>query len=491
MLEEIGGEADETILVGPDTTGIRPRRVSGQLPQDECRVLEGLAFDEPREEQVTLLPQAELVVEVDLRVVRKQATGLQLDQRCRNQEELGSDPQVEAIHALELDQVGIDDLREVDLVEVNFLAQDEMEQQIKGPVEHGRVHLVRHRRDPRPQMHARNASRLVRFAPMTRVFSGIQPTGELHLGNYLGAIRNWARIQHEADAIFCVVDLHSITIPQEPGAIGSASLHVSQMLIAAGLDPELCTLFVQSHVREHTECAWLMECNVSFGELSRMTQFKDKSDRQQFISTGLFTYPALQAADILLYDTNEVPVGADQRQHVEITRDIAERFNSRYGDTFTLPAAVVPRVGGRVMDLQRPGDKMSKSVDSPKGTVGLLDDPKQIEKKLKSAVTDNDGEVRFDPEGKPGVSNLLSILGAATDRDPASLADDYDQYGPLKTDTAEAVMEFLVPLQARFAELQADPGETSRLLKVGADKAREMAVPTLERAKANIGLLAD
>ena len=324
---------------------------------------------------------------------------------------------------------------------------------------------------------------------MTRVFSGIQPTGELHLGNYLGAIRNWARMQHETDAVFCVVDLHSITIPQPAGAIGEASLTLSQMLMAAGLDPDVCTLFVQSHVREHTECAWLMECTVSFGELSRMTQFKDKSDRQQFISAGLFTYPALQAADILLYDTNEVPIGDDQRQHIEITRDIAERFNSRYGDTFVLPEAVTPRAGGRIMDLQRPDDKMSKSLDSPKGSINLLDEPKAIEKKVKSAVTDNDGEVRFDIAEKPGVSNLLSILGSATDCDPAALAADYSQYGPLKADTAEAVIEVLRPVQQRYAELRADPAETARLLKVGADKARETASVTLQRAKANLGLL--
>ena len=326
---------------------------------------------------------------------------------------------------------------------------------------------------------------------MTRVFSGIQPTGELHLGNYLGAIRNWTRMQHETDAIFCVVDLHAITVPKTPGEVGEASMRLAQLLIAAGLDPEVCTLFVQSHVREHTEGAWLMQCNVSFGELSRMTQFKDKSDQHEFISGALFTYPALQAADILLYDTDEVPVGEDQRQHIEITRDIAERFNSRYGETFVLPEAVVPKAGARVMDLQRPDSKMSKSLDSPKGTVGLLDDPKQIAKKIKSAVTDNDGEVRFDFAEKPGVSNLLSILGAATDRDPETLAEEYQQYGQLKVDTADAVVALLEPLQARFRELEADTAETARLLKVGADKARAIAAPVLARAKANIGLLAD
>lgn len=325
---------------------------------------------------------------------------------------------------------------------------------------------------------------------MVRVLSGIQPSGDLHLGNYLGAIRNWARIQHTADAFHPVVDLHAVTVPQEPGELGRATLRMSQMLMAAGLDPGVCTIFVQSHVREHTECAWLLECTVSFGELSRMTQFKDKSGQQQFISAGLFTYPALQAADILLYDADEVPVGADQRQHIELTRDIAERFNSRYGETFKLPAAVVPAAGARVMDLQSPTNKMSKSLDSPRGTVDILDDPSVITRKIKSAVTDSEAEVRYDVGAKPGVSNLLSILGAATGRTPEEAAGDYTMYGPLKADTADAVVELLRPIQTRFAELEADPAETSRLLQIGADKARAIAAVTLERARTNIGLLA-
>ena len=324
----------------------------------------------------------------------------------------------------------------------------------------------------------------------TRVLSGIQPSGDLHLGNYLGAIRNWARIQHTADAFHPVVDLHAVTVPQEPGELGRATLRMSQMLMAGGLDPEVCTIFVQSHVREHTECAWLLECNVSFGELSRMTQFKDKSHQQEFISAGLFTYPALQAADILLYDADEVPVGDDQRQHIELTRDIADRFNSRYGPTFKPPEAVVPAAGARVMDLQHPTNKMSKSLDSPRGTVDLLDDPSVIVRKIKSAVTDSESEVRYDVKAKPGVSNLLSILGAATGRTPEEAAAGYSMYGPLKADTADAVVELLRPIQARFSELEADPAETSRLLAIGADKARAIAAVTLERARTNIGLLA-
>ncbi|MCQ3813058.1 MAG: tryptophan--tRNA ligase [Acidimicrobiia bacterium] len=326
---------------------------------------------------------------------------------------------------------------------------------------------------------------------MQRVFSGIQPTGQLHLGNYLGAVHNWAKMQQHSDAFYCIVDLHSITTPQKAGSIGRETLRLAQMLLAAGLDPQVCTLFVQSHVREHTECAWLLECTVSFGELSRMAQFKDKSSRHEFISAGLFTYPALQAADILLYDTNVVPVGADQRQHIELTRDIAERFNHRYGDTFVLPTAVVPATAARVMDLQRPSDKMSKSLNSPKGTIDLLDEPTHIRKKIRSAVTDNESDVRFDVANKPGVSNLLSILAAATDRDPNTVATQYHQYGALKDDTADAVIALLAPFQARFSELEADPAQTSRLLQDGADKARELAASTLRRAKTNIGFLSD
>lgn len=324
---------------------------------------------------------------------------------------------------------------------------------------------------------------------MTRVFSGIQPTGNVHLGNVLGALVRWADEQHRADSLYCVVDLHALTIPQDPEELRSASLRLAQVLLAVGLDPEVCILFVQSHVHEHAELAWIMQCNAAYGELSRMTQFKDKSDRAGFVSAGLFTYPALMAADILLYDTDEVPVGDDQRQHVELTRDVAERFNSRYGPTFVVPKATFPAAGARVMDLQDPTSKMSKSAESESGTILLLDEPKAIEKKIKRAVTDTESEVRYDVAAKPGVSNLLSILGAATGRTPEEAAVGYEQYGPLKADTAAAVIERLSPIQARYRELEADPAETQRLLAVGAGKASELAAATLARAKANLGLL--
>ena len=324
---------------------------------------------------------------------------------------------------------------------------------------------------------------------MSRVFSGIQPTGDLHLGNLLGAVRNWIEDQHDADSFYCIVDLHALTVPKQPGEVRTKSLELAQVLIACGLDPEVCTLFVQSHVREHTELAWLIQCVTSMGELRRMTQFKDKSERQDFISAGLFTYPALQAADILLYDTDRVPVGEDQRQHIELTRDVAERFNSRYGDTFVLPAATIRAAGARVMDLQVPTDKMSKSAASDAGTVMVDEDLASVAKKFKRAVTDSDGEVRYDVAEKPGVSNLLSILGAVTGRSPEDVAEQYSQYGPLKADTAEAVVEMLRPIQERLADLRSDPERTAELLAVGATKARAVAAPVVARAKDHIGLL--
>lgn len=324
---------------------------------------------------------------------------------------------------------------------------------------------------------------------MARVFSGIQPSGDLHLGNLLGALVNWRRMQADHDAVYCLVDLHSLTLRPDPAELRSTTVRLAQLLMGAGIDPEQSTLFVQSHVPEHAELSWYMECTASFGELSRMTQFKDKSARAEFISAGLFTYPALQAADILLYDTELVPVGDDQRQHIEITRDLAERFNNRYGDTFVVPEHVIPPAGARVMDLQAPTDKMSKSMGDAPGTVWLLDDPKVIDKKFKRAVTDSDGDVRYDFDAKPGVSNLLSILAAATGGDPAALADQYSQYGPLKADTAAAVIEVLAPIQQRYGELAADPGETERLLAAGAAKARETASATCERVRTALGLL--
>ena len=326
---------------------------------------------------------------------------------------------------------------------------------------------------------------------MSRVLSCIQPTGSVHLGNHLGALFNWVSGQHDADVFHGIVDLHALTITEQPGILGQSTVELAAMLFAVGLDPEVATVFVQSHIHEHTELAWIMECTVSFGELSRMTQFKDKSAKREgdFISAGLFTYPALQAADILLYDANEVPVGEDQRQHIEITRDIAIRFNHRFGDTFVLPKAVHPKAGARVMDLQDPTSKMSKSAETENGIVYLLDDNTVIEKKFKRAVTDSDGVVTYDRANKPGVSNLLDILSAATGTPAEQLAESYSQYGPLKKDTGDAVIALVDPIRSRYHELMSDKGELARLIKIGNQRARDVAAQTLDRAHRAIGLM--
>lgn len=288
--------------------------------------------------------------------------------------------------------------------------------------------------------------------------------------------------------MFCVVDLHALTMPQDPAVLRSTTTELAQLLLAVGIDPSVSTLFVQSDVREHTELSWILECTAAFGELRRMTQFKDKSSDAGFVSAGLFTYPALMAADILLYDTDEVPVGDDQRQHLELTRDLAERFNSRYGPTFVIPQATVAPVAARVMDLADPTRKMSKSEDSPQGTVLVLESLDDVTRKIRRAVTDTDNEVRFDPATKPGVSNLLSILSACTGELPETLADGYTQYGPLKADTAEAVVEYLRPIQQRHAEYAADPTGTRAILTAGADKARALAGPKMALVRDRLGL---
>jgi len=323
---------------------------------------------------------------------------------------------------------------------------------------------------------------------MARVFSGIQPTGDVHLGNYLGAVKRWVATQHDDEAIYCIVDLHALTIPKDPAELRAKTIELTQILVAAGMDPSVVTLFAQSQVPEHAELGWIMACTASFGELRRMTQFKEKADRTDFVSAGLFSYPALQAGDILLYDTDEVPVGDDQRQHVELARDLAVRFNNRYGDTFVVPKHVIPPVGARIMDLQNPDRKMSKSQDSPQGTVLVLDPPDSIDRKFRRAVTDSEAKVRYDPVAKPGVSNLLTILAAATGGDPDTLADNYTQYGPLKADAAEAVIELVRPLQANYADLAAQPGEAERILRQGADKARVTARATMARVREHLGL---
>lgn len=376
---------------------------------------------------------------------------------------------------------------------VDLLLQDEVQQQVERTLEDGSAHIDGH--DERligPAVSSRSSrDHTTNLDGVTRVLSCIQPTGPVHLGNYLGALRNWVSGQHECDAFHGIVDLHALTVTDRPGVVGENTLELAATLFAVGLDPEVATVFVQSHVPEHTQLGWIMECTVSYGELSRMTQFKDKAAKREadFVSAGLFTYPALQAADILLYDADDVPVGEDQRQHIEITRDIAERFNTRFGATFVVPKMVTPKAGAKVTDLQDPTSKMSKSSGGDAGIVYLHDDPSVIMKKFKRAVTDSDSEVHFDRAHKPGVSNLLEILAACTGRSPEEVAAGYQQYGPLKNDTGEAVVEVLRPIQERHRTLLEDRAELSRLLRRGAEKARVVASSTLARAYRNIGLL--
>lgn len=324
-----------------------------------------------------------------------------------------------------------------------------------------------------------------------RIFSGIQPTGDTHFGNFAGGFRQYAATQEEGDAYFCIVDLHSVTVDYGPDALREATLSLAGMLFATGLDPHRSTVFVQSHVRAHAEAAWLLGAAASsFGELRRMTQFKDKSAQQEFVSVGLFTYPVLQAADILLYQADVVPVGVDQRQHIELARDIAIRFNQRFGETFTVPEGRYPETGAKITDLQEPERKMSKTGGTPQGTLRLLDPPDVIRKKVKTAVTDSETDVRHAP-GKPGVSNLIEIMSVATGESIPAVEARYDGkgYGAFKADVAEAVIGLLEPIQGRYEELRADPGELPRLIGLGAEKARAASEPTLQTMFERMGFV--
>ncbi|MEU1378404.1 tryptophan--tRNA ligase [Streptomyces triculaminicus] len=329
---------------------------------------------------------------------------------------------------------------------------------------------------------------------MTRIFSGIKPTGHLTLGNYLGAVRQWVDTdQHRAEALFCVVDLHALTVEHDPARVRRLSRQAATLLLAAGLDPAHCTVFVQSHVDEHTRLAYLLECTATDGEMRRMIQYKEKAARERAtggsVRLSLLTYPVLMAADILAYGADEVPVGDDQAQHVELTRDLAARFNQRYGHAFTVPRAVLPTVAARVMDLQDPTSKMGKSHAETSGIVYLLDEPDVVHKKVMRAVTDSGSEVTYDREAQPGVTNLLEILAACTHRSPVELAASYTSYGALKRDTAEAVVELLRPVRERHARLCADPGHVDEVLRAGAEQARSLARPTVDAAYRAIGLM--
>jgi tryptophanyl-tRNA synthetase len=323
-----------------------------------------------------------------------------------------------------------------------------------------------------------------------RIFSGIQPTGRKHLGNYIGAIRQYVEGQDRGEAIYCVVDLHAISVPYEPKQLREYVLDTAAMLLAAGIDPERAILFAQGDVHEHTELCWLLSGVTAFGDLNRMHQFKEKSGRQrELVSAALFTYPVLQAADILAYRTDEVPVGDDQRQHLELARDIAIRFNERFGEVLTVPEHRIPTVGARIMDLQNPESKMSTTSENETGRIHVLDDPKVITKKVKSAVTDSGSEVRRDPE-KPGISNLIDILSAVQGREPEAIEKDFEgkRYGDLKSAVAEAVVDYLAPVRERYGEIRGDDAELLRILGDGADRARAIASETLRDVRDAMGV---
>jgi tryptophanyl-tRNA synthetase len=324
-----------------------------------------------------------------------------------------------------------------------------------------------------------------------RIFSGMRSSGDKTLGNYSGGFRQYVATQEQGDAFFCVVDLHSITTPFEPDVLREATLEVTAWLFATGLDPERSTVFVQSHVPAHAEAAWLLSAVTSFGELRRMTQFKERAEEQEFVSAGLFNYPVLMAGDILLYRTDIVPIGDDQRQHLELARDIAERFNARFGETFTVPEAVYPQEGARIKNLQEPERLMSTTRGAPAGIVRMIDPPDVVRKKFKTAVTDSGTDVRHDPEQKPGISNLIEIMAVATGSSIADVEARYDGqgYGTFKEDVGEAVVELFTPLQQRYEELRADEGELRRLLALGAEKARAAAAPTLEAMYERMGFI--
>ena len=467
------------------------------------RVLERLALEQPGQQQVALLEAEQLLVELGHLRAGQQAADLELDERRRDQQELGGDVEIDPVDRLDLDEERVDHLGDLDVPDVHLFLQDEMEEELERPLVHRDADGVGHRAVTLAggtrsitgypghfQSSGAGRAGAGTFPQMTRQFSGIQPTGEMHLGNFAGAVKRW--VDQQDDGIFCVVDLHAMTHALRPGRAHRRDPPPRRPAPRRRASiRERCTLFVQSHVPVVTELTWILNCVATVGELRRMTQFKEKGEGQESVSAGLLDYPVLMAADILLYDTDEVPVGEDQTQHVELTRDVAIRFNHRFGDTLVVPKATLPPVGARIKDLQNPTAKMSKSVDSPQGTILVLDEPKAITKKVKSAVTDSDTAVRFDVEAKPGVSNLLSLLSVATGRPIPDLEAEYGTsgYGTFKGAVADALVEYLRPTRERYHELAADPAELARLLAVGAGTREEIADATMARVRAATGLL--
>ena len=498
--EHLGGHAAEQVRGLDDESFIEPGDSGNAL---RCGIEEpdekiggrgiGPKLEKSGEEEISFFPPDEILVAFNLIGAGKESTTLDLEKDCCNEQELAQ--LLEGKLALSRDNLadeGINYRSQLNLEDVHLVRGDQVQEQFNGPAEDRRRHDVRHTVSlPKSGGIALgHASNLLTSDPMARVLSGIQPSGDLHLGNYFGAVRNWVADQDRAEAFYCIVDLHALTLAIDPEELRRQTLDAACVLLASGLDPDRCTLFVQSHVPAHQQLTWLLECTATMGELRRMTQFKDKGGGQESVRVGLFTYPVLMAADILLYDADEVPVGDDQRQHLELTREVAGRFNHRYGDIFTIPKATIPKFGARVMDLQNPDRKMSKSSGSPLGTVGIMDPPDEIVRKVKKAVTDADGEVRYDPESKPGLSNLLGLLAAATGEDPEALAIEYDRYGDLKAAVADALIESLAPLQERYRQFLLDPSEVRSILTSGAHRAAQVAGATYERASNAVGLLA-
>lgn len=521
-LERVGRQQRKRFF-GTSSAGENPSVDRHALIDVARRVLEGLALKQPRQQIVAFFPTGEFFIEVDRLRRRQQAARFEFDQRRGDEQELGGHVEVNSTDLFRGDEILVDDRGKVDVPEIDFLLQNQVQQQVKGTLKYRSLHCVAHRwmsvvggitsmsspgRIPPnwTRWKRRNGTRVAEqgqllSAPMPRVFSGIKPTGEMQLGNFCGAVQRWVAGQpapgnddaQSGANVFCVVDLHAMTVPYDPADLRRMTREIATLLLASGIDPQRSLLFVQSHVGAiHSECTWLLNNTATVGELRRMTQFKEKSDGQESVSVGLFDYPVLMAADILLYNTEEVPVGDDQRQHVELTRDIAIRFNQRFGETFVIPKATFPASGARIMDLQNPTKKMSKSDGDSPGCVFVLDAPKAIAKKIKTAVTDSDTVVRYDPAEKPGVSNLLDIFAAATGRSAEAAEAEFagSRYGELKVGVADAVIELLAPVQQRYAELNEDPQRVDEALAAGRASATEIATGVMERVRDAVGLLA-
>jgi len=472
----------ESVVDAPET-GVGP---SGAFEERDESVGEGgvsTEFQQSREQDVALFPPNELFVQFSAVSPRQETLTLHLEQYGGDQEELREFVHREFGRFIAQDShERVDERGERHVEDVDVVRGDQLKQQFYGAAKGRRRHDESH-----SLTLLRDLATPLTYDCAMRILSGIQPSGLMHVGNYLGAIRQWVDAQ-SSDAYYCVVDLHALTLQISPEALREQTTDALATLIASGLDPEVCTIFIQSQVPYHAQLNWLLECVTTYGELSRMTAFKEKSQRQEGYRVGLLTYPVLMAGDILLYDTLEVPVGDDQRQHLELARTIAERFNNRFGETFHVPVGTQPKVAARVMDLQEPTRKMSKSVSSPLGNLLMFDSPDDIKKKISKAVTDTDGEVRFDWEKKPGLSNLLEVYSSFSGETPEEVASRYTRYGELKTDLTELIVARFAPMKERYDELLRDPADLYKIAAHGAEKAADVAGVVYRRAAVAMGL---